>query len=91
MKSYTNISKILLLIAIFSLSSVNTKAEVETYAIDNAHSGINFKIRHFFTRIPGNFAEFKGTITVDRDNMENSSTEAVITIASVDTNNEKRI
>jgi polyisoprenoid-binding protein YceI len=90
MKPYTNISKTFLLIAIFTLGSGSAIAEVETYAIDNAHSGVNFKIRHFFTRVPGNFAEFKGTITVDRDNMENSSTEAVIAIASVDTNNEKR-
>ena len=90
MKILTYLSITLFLFANFSLGSGNAKATVETYEIDNAHSGVNFKIRHFFTRIPGNFAEFKGTITVDRDNIENSAIEAVISIASVDTNNAKR-
>ena len=90
MNFYTYIYKIFLFTAFLNLSSDNANAELEKYTIDNSHSGINFKIRHFFTPVPGNFAEFKGTITVDRDNIENSSTEAVITIASVDTNNDKR-
>ncbi len=90
MKIYYITSLTLLLIAIVSLGSGTAESALETYEIDNAHSGINFKVRHFFTRVPGNFADFKGTIKVDRDNIENSETEAVITIASVDTNNAKR-
>lgn len=64
--------------------------ELETYEIDSVHSGISFKVRHFFTQVPGSFSDFSGTITVDRENMENSSVEATIQVASVDTNNSRR-
>jgi len=62
-----------------------TSAAVETYVTDPAHSSVNFSIRHFFTEVPGRFTKFTATITVDRDNLENSSAEATIDIASVTT------
>ncbi len=65
-------------------------AAVETYQIQSAHSSINFGVRRFFTKIPGSFAKFEGTIVVDRDNLEKSSTTAKIDVASVNTNDEKR-
>jgi polyisoprenoid-binding protein YceI len=40
--------------------------------------------------VPGRFTQFSGTITVDRDNLENSSVEAVIEVGSVSTYNDKR-
>ena len=60
-------------------------AAVETYTADPAHSSVNFTIRHFFTNVPGRFTKFDAKITVDRDNLENSSAEATIDIASVNT------
>lgn len=60
-------------------------AAVETYVADPVHSSANFSIRHFFTKVPGRFAKFSATITVDRDNLEKSSAEATIEIASVKT------
>jgi len=65
-------------------------AAVETYAIDPVHSSVAFSVRHFLTRVPGHFAKFTGTITVDRDNLENSSVVATIDVGSVSTDNEKR-
>jgi polyisoprenoid-binding protein YceI len=65
-------------------------AAVETYAIDPAHSSVGFEIRHIISKVPGKFTDFTGTITVDRDNLENSSVSATIQVASVDTSNEKR-
>ncbi|MFY9924032.1 MAG: YceI family protein [Opitutaceae bacterium] len=65
-------------------------AAVETYAIDPVHSSVTFSVRHFLTRVPGHFAKFTGTITVDRDNLENSSVVATIDVGSVSTDNEKR-
>ena len=65
-------------------------AAVETYAIDPVHSSVAFSVRHFLTRVPGHFAKFTGTITVDRDNLENSSVVAAIDVGSVSTDNEKR-
>lgn len=63
---------------------------VETYQIDPVHSSVGFNIRHFFTKVPGSFTEFSGIITVDRDNLENSSVEAAIEVGNVSTANEKR-
>jgi polyisoprenoid-binding protein YceI len=60
-------------------------AAVETYVADPAHSSVNFTIRHFFTNVPGRFTKFNASITVDRDNLEKSSAEATIEIASVKT------
>ena len=65
-------------------------AQVETYKIDPVHSGVSFGVRHFFTKVPGSFSKFSGTLTVDRSNLEHSSTEASIEVASVDTKSAKR-
>jgi polyisoprenoid-binding protein YceI len=66
------------------------KAAVETYDIDPVHTWVGFTISHFFTKVPGYFGKLKGTIVVDRDNLENSSTEAVIEVASITTNTRMR-
>lgn len=78
------------LLALCTLTATSAFAQVETYDIDTAHSGVSFKIRHFFGKVPGSFGKFSGTLIIDRENMENSSTEAAITVASVDTNNDDR-
>lgn len=65
-------------------------AAAETYTIDNVHSSLGFSIRHFVSKVPGTFTTIAGTITVDRDNLENSSIEATIDVGSVNTANEKR-
>jgi polyisoprenoid-binding protein YceI len=65
-------------------------AAVETYAIDPVHSSVGFTIRHVFTQIPGSFSQFTGSLTVDRDNLENSSAEAVIQVGSITTANAQR-
>jgi polyisoprenoid-binding protein YceI len=65
-------------------------ATVETYKIDPVHSSVNFSIRHFVGKVQGRFTKCGGTITVDRDNLENSSVEASIDVTSVNTENDKR-
>jgi polyisoprenoid-binding protein YceI len=69
---------------------VPARAAVETYKIDPVHSTVGFTIRHFFTNVPGDFTKFSGTITVDRDHLENSSVEATIEVPSIDTRVEMR-
>jgi polyisoprenoid-binding protein YceI len=68
----------------------SSRAAVETYTADPAHSSVNFTIRHFFSEVPGHFAKFDATLTVDRDNLEKSSVEATIQVPSVDTGEPKR-
>jgi len=83
-------STILAFAALASGLASAASAAVETYTIDPVHSSVGFKIRHFVSRVPGSFTKFSGTITVDRDNLENSSVEAVIDVGSVNTFNDKR-
>lgn len=82
--------KTLAFAALASCLASAASAAVETYAIDPVHSSVGFKIRHFVSRVPGSFTQFRGTITVDRDNLENSSVEAVIDVGSVSTYNDHR-
>jgi polyisoprenoid-binding protein YceI len=83
-------SKILALAAMALALASAASAAVETYTIDPVHSHVGFAVRHFVSRVPGQFTQFSGTIVVDRDNLENSSVDAVIEVGSVSTNNEKR-
>jgi polyisoprenoid-binding protein YceI len=68
----------------------SARATTETYAIDPVHSSVGFKVRHVFTKVPGRFTKFSGTIHVDRAAVENSTVEATIEIGSVNTENAKR-
>ena len=62
----------------------------ETYNIDPVHSSVGFSIRHVFSKVPGNFTKFSGTLVVDRADLEKSSVEATIEIKSLDTRSAKR-
>ncbi|MFP4351884.1 MAG: YceI family protein [Puniceicoccaceae bacterium] len=63
---------------------------VQTFQADPAHSSVTFKIRHFFTTVPGSFGELEAKIRYDGEDVSSSSAEATLSIASVDTNNDKR-
>jgi polyisoprenoid-binding protein YceI len=81
----------LLALSVLTLGLVSAaSAAVETYAIDPVHSSVGFTIRHVFSQLPGSFSQFTGVLTVDRDNVENSSAEAVIQVGSVTTANAQR-
>ncbi len=81
--------RVLAIAAASGLASA-ASAAVETYTIDPVHSAVGFSIRHFVSRVPGRFTQFSGTITVDRDNLENSSVEASIDAGSLSTFNDHR-
>jgi polyisoprenoid-binding protein YceI len=79
------------LLAAVAAAFINSaSAAVETYVIDPVHSSVGFQIRHFVSKVPGTFTKFNGSLSVDRDNLENSSVEATVDIGSVNTANEKR-
>lgn len=62
----------------------------ETYQIDPVHSSVEFSVRHIFSRVPGEFTDFSGTIVYDPDRVENASVQATIQTTSVNTNNGSR-
>jgi polyisoprenoid-binding protein YceI len=61
-----------------------------TYKSDPNHSTVEFKVRHFLSKVPGEFNDFSATIVRDDQNPANSSVEFAIQAASIDTGVEKR-
>jgi polyisoprenoid-binding protein YceI len=60
------------------------------WTIDVAHSEVNFRIRHFMSRVSGTFTDWSGTIQGDPANWAGGSVTATINVASIDTRQERR-
>ncbi len=56
-----------------------------TYTIDKGHSDVSFQVRHFVTKVRGNFGDFAGTIVKDDADLSKASVEFTIQAASIDT------
>ena len=67
------------------LSAAMASAATETYKIDPAHSSVGFSIRHFFSKVPGHFKAFEGTITLDPKSLAGATVSVTIDTASIDT------
>ena len=76
-------------LALLSLAAAASAAPL-TFDIDKVHSQVGFSIRHFFSKVQGQFKDFSGTIVMDQAKPEASSVEATIQTASIFTDNEKR-
>ena len=58
-----------------------------TWAVDPAHTNVNFSIRHFgISQVHGRFDDLAGTIVADAAHPEKSSVQFTIQTASVNTN-----
>ncbi|MGE5413960.1 MAG: YceI family protein [Syntrophomonadaceae bacterium] len=62
----------------------------DTYAVDKGHSSVEFRIRHFASKVNGRFSDFEGSIQADPAKPEASSVSFTIKTASIDTNNGNR-
>lgn len=80
----------ILALAVLAPAPTTALASTTAFSIDNVHSGVEFKVRHFFTRVPGRFTQVDGRILFDEKNPANSSVEATIPASSVFTDNERR-
>ena len=82
----------LLLASLLLLTTLAPAATAEPieFGIDGAHSAVAFKVRHFFTQVPGHFDTFDGTIVYDAEKPEASSVEMTVQADSIDTGNENR-
>lgn len=59
---------------------------VEVYTIDPDHSSAEFKIKHMYvSTVTGRFQRMRGSISLDRANIEKSSAEVTIEVDSLDT------
>jgi polyisoprenoid-binding protein YceI len=61
-----------------------------TWKIDTSHSNVGFKVRHFFSKVPGTFTQWEGTVVFDRENPVATEVQVTIDASSIDTGNEKR-
>jgi polyisoprenoid-binding protein YceI len=72
------------------LSAMTAGAEPLAYKLDPGHTSVGFSVRHFFSKVPGKFTDFEGTVLIDEKNWAASSVEATIQAKSINTNNERR-
>lgn len=62
-----------------------------SWNIDNAHSEINFSVRHMMiSTVRGRFEKFEGEVNFDQDNLANSTVDVRIDAASIDTREAQR-
>lgn len=82
--------KTFLITAFVFLFGIST-LQAASWAIDGAHSNINFKIRHLsLSTVTGSFGSFNGTIQYDPEKPNEGSASITIQIASINTGNAKR-
>jgi polyisoprenoid-binding protein YceI len=83
--------KILLLtMALLALNVSPSKAEIELYEYDKAHTQIHFAVNHLgYTTSRGRFMDFDGSLTFNRSEPEKSNVEMVIQTNSIEMGTEK--
>ncbi|MGB7601878.1 MAG: YceI family protein [Candidatus Sulfotelmatobacter sp.] len=68
-----------------------TSATTTTWNLDPVHSVAEFKVKHMMiSNVKGQFTRIKGTLHLDETNVTNSSVEASIEAASINTRDEQR-
>jgi polyisoprenoid-binding protein YceI len=73
------------------IATVPGWAEVSTWEIDSAHSGVHFSVRHMMiATVRGEFRKVTGTIQMDEKDISKSSVEAMIDATTVETREERR-
>jgi polyisoprenoid-binding protein YceI len=62
-----------------------------TWTIDPAHTEVGFSVKHLMiSTVRGRFADVRGTIRLDGDDLTQASVEAEIATGSIDTRQEQR-
>src|SRR5262245_39067719 len=77
-------------VALLAASTGAVLADPVTYQIDPSHSQVGFNVRHFFSRVPGRFNEFSGSVNYDDKDLSKSSVDVTIKTTSINTNNDRR-
>lgn len=72
------------------MSTTDTLTQTK-WAIDPTHSEVQFKVKHLvISTVTGTFKSFKGSLTTENEDFDNSSVEFSIDANSIDTNNGDR-
>ena len=67
------------------VSSALLSAAPENYKIDPNHSNIGFSIRHIFSKVPGRFKTYEGTVQLDPKDLSKAVVNVTIDAGSIDT------
>ncbi len=72
------------------LMATTAYAAPTSWKIDTAHSGIYFDAKHIFATIRGHFDDYTATLTIDPDDITQSSCQWTVQAKSITTFNRKR-
>jgi polyisoprenoid-binding protein YceI len=68
-----------------------TSSKLTTWELDPAHSAASFSVKHMMiAKVRGSFHKLNATLRLDRSSPTNSTVEATIDAASIDTHEPKR-
>ena len=91
MQKETRRNRIAGLVLALALGSIGTALPAADYAIDPAHSFVEFRIKHLgYSWLYGRFNRFSGHFSYDADSPQASAISVSIDTASVDTNHAER-
>ena len=79
--------KSFLILTVLVLTSFSYAGE---YKVDPVHSSVGFQIRHFVSKVNGEFREYQSTFNFDEKNLKSSNVSFTVDTKSIDTRNEKR-
>jgi polyisoprenoid-binding protein YceI len=77
-------------IMLLAAAAVPALAENQAFRIDPEHTQIGFKVKHFFSKVPGRFNTFEGSAQLDPADLSKGSVSITIDAASIDTNDAAR-
>ena len=83
-------TRLLTILALAILAPSGSGFAAQEYTIDASHSTVGFSIRHIVSRTTGKFNDVKGAILYDAEDPTQSTVNATISMASIDTDNERR-
>ena len=83
-------SRLMLVAFVLVLPAASLRAATEAWEIDPEHTAVTFKVRHLFSKVPGRFTDFSGTLWIDRADYSKSRVEMTIQAASIDTDQDQR-
>ena len=84
------VRKLRIALALLSILAAAPLFAADTFTVDKVHSDVSFQVRHFVSKVRGDFTDFEGTIQIDQARPEASSVVFTIKTASVNTKNEGR-
>lgn len=89
-KTFITLFTLAILVAGQALATDGNSVVLNEWSIDKAHSNVNFTITHFFTPVDGSFEDYSSEIYFDPADLENSSIDVTIPVASINTENDRR-